>query len=923
MATSSDAASGLVQSSLSVAGDLRGLLQAGADASASGRSVEGTAEADAAITQAVAGLDAPIQIGDQGTLNVLQSAVASASAATVAGPLASATAQFNAIPGSPASGVFGGLIDSSATAVDVTVGSGALLSVSVEEQLAATATNVSGGSEASASLPSADGLLAISAAIGSEGRVQVQVDADLSATASTVGLNASSGDARASASADRVAAITADTPLASLPDPSTLAFGGAGVVQASAGSGSDPVSLSATASSVRTAADATTTSTLVAGISDQGSFSGQMIAGGPLTVTSGASLSQRAVASSVAAAADASGRGDGVFGVQLGSLSSGSTTALDGAAIASVETAASSQAGAATSSASLGFVEGAVLSSTNAAEDASLRGSADASLSARATNVGGASAPVLAEAENSGWVVGLESTSTMTVGGDATLEALGELQAAARAKSVAGEAIAAAATREADVRGFTNVSSFDSISIGGSASLAASAIVSLSAQAQSQVDARAESGGVVSSSLDRLGIVGLELGGLELSVAHDTYMVGRAGLSQAARALSVDGDALAAAISDRTIAVQANSPLSVGGDARVDVSTALSSSAQAATVQGASRSELASATQSALYKDPPPTTPTPMVVGGSLQINATGIAQASSVDAGSAASTAQVDHNFVSAVHLSGAPVTVGTDASLQVAASSSQQARAANVGSASSSGSALSSVAAADQIGALQRINLNVGGDLGPSAFSAQLTAEAQSHNAVASGSSSARAGADPSGSGTLVRGLFEADLNIGGDTGGATPLQSQAGANLRAEAVGLVGPAMAQAGNGAAQLIGIGASDLSIGRRALLRSQAEGQVQAGAESVRDDATAAGQQSAFGWQQSNMNAGESGQMRLLAGLSQTVLARSVLGDSASSVQSSTVAADNAAFAFGSSASLHFDSRSLAQGTSQSVAGAV
>jgi len=360
VATSTDSSTALQEGELKIGAGLTSTLQAGSAATVSGTTVEGTATGTAEILQAVGALNNPIEVGTQGSLQVVQTAVAKADAVTVNGATSTAIARLDdGTGGGTAAGSFGGIIDTAVTAKDLSIGSAGQIQVSVDDSATATAVNTAGAATANAITAGVDGLFAISAAVGSSGSLQVQVDNDLSAAATTVGTAPGSGDATALASAVRVAAITADDP--TNPDPSTISFGTAGSIKASAGVIGDPIALAATATSVATPATATTTAGQIAAITDQLTTNGTIESGAALAVDVSGVTSQVAKATSVegdATAASGFGgtkiaNGDVLFGVQIGTLSVGTDATLVAAASGNLAAAATTTAGDAAAAATL------------------------------------------------------------------------------------------------------------------------------------------------------------------------------------------------------------------------------------------------------------------------------------------------------------------------------------------------------------------------------------------------------------------------------------------------------------------------------------------------------------------------------------------------------------------------------------------
>ncbi|MEB3332403.1 MAG: hypothetical protein VKI83_07935 [Synechococcaceae cyanobacterium] len=938
VATSVDSATGLDASSLSVGAGLSGTVEALASSAALATTIDGTAASDASVTQAVASLNSPLSVGDQATLLAVESGLITASASTVNGTIAAAHALFDdgSAGGSPVAGLFGGVLDTAATAVDLSLGGSSRLEVQVANTASASASNTGGDATSRAALPSSDGLLAITAEIGSAGSVQVQVDADLTATATTVGIAVNPADATARAEASRVAAITAVNDAGS--DPSSLRFGADGVIEATAGSAADPVTLTASATSVSGAAAASTELIWLAGITDSYTAGGVIQAGDDLTIEAGAALDQSSNASSVAADATATGNVLAVFGTQLGSLSSGADTDLDSRAVVSLASRATSSDGAATATNELFALEGAWLADTLVSQSADLNARATAELLASASNVGDAIADATASSQLSSWLVGLETPGPLRAGSDAEINAAGALEAEASASSVAGAASAKAASFLANVRGFSNITSYDPIEVGGELTLQGTATSRLQSGAETigtaadPARAAALVGGEEVTPLGRFGNVALEISGLSLSVGEEASLNGSATLAQSATARAVSGDVLAGAFTDRSIGIQTNTALEIGGDARIEATALQGASVSANTVQGASEAVVASATNAALLKDASsfPLLPAPTTAGGSLTLQALsatiGSASATSVDAGSGTvAAASVNQDRVYGISLAGGDLDAGDGASITTTASSLQQAAAGNIGPAagSNSGGASAAVAGSDQIFAVDAVNLNVGADLSGFAATARLAGQASSSNVRASGLSEARAGAAGTTDGTLVLGVTDAQLTIGGDTAPDAGINVLAAADLQAKARGVAGEATAAAGDDAARVIGIRDTQISAGGRVGLTSAAESTLRADAGSVTDDVTGSARQATIGLLQTGLSAGDDARLAAVAQLSNTVLSSTVLGDASTTLASLSQGINDNMLAIGDSAVISSRAVSEARGVAQSVLGSV
>jgi hypothetical protein len=948
VASSSDSSTALQEVDLQVGSGFTTNLQATSAAAATGRTVDGISDTKSTVTQAVVALDSTIEVGAQATLQVVQAATTKAEAISVGGATSTAAARFDdgTGAGGAAAGAFGGLIDTTANAKDLSVGSAAQIVVSVDDSAAATATNTAGAATASAIAPGIDGLYAITAEIGTSGALQAQVAADFVATASTVGTSPVSGNAEATASAARVSAITANNDASA--DPSTISFGAGGSIKATAGVAADPIALAATATSVATDATATTAAAQVAGITDQGSLDGVINSGAALTLEVSAATTQVAKATTVEGAAKAAGgsggsttgpvAGDVVYGVQIGKLDVGTDTNLVATAVGNLAATATTTAGAADAAATLPVSAAAMFKDFLVGDAATVLAQADMKLDARATSTGG-TATASSENPNEpvtglGSVAGFQAVNGFQVGTEGQLDGRGTLQATATAVSVAGDSTANTVTSEADSRGvvlFSPAGSTDPLSIGGDAQIRGTAISAVAASAQTvgavgaAADATAQVGGTPTGT-NLLFTAGLDFSGaVPVQLGQDANLNGLADLQRSALAQTVTGDGLAGAFSDRTIGMVSNTPLSVGESAVINLTASMQGTAKATTVDGSSTGTEASNVLAGLYADGGPP-PRPIAMGQNLQFNsqATGnsAAFATSIDAGAgAAAKATVNQDQVYGVGLSGETISAGSNTSFRSIASSTQLAQASNNGPAGTpnNGAAIATVAEEDWISGVDGANLKVGIDLNGYTAKASLGASASTSNIAATGDSKASVGVSTLG--TFVRGVNDGDITVGGNVVGPVGIDSQAVATLTATSKAVSGPATAGVGDALSGVIGVDSSAISVGGKLPLLAQAQGVVSSDAVSVAGVATSNANQSSIGLRQSSLDVGTIGEVRSLASLANTVTARSVLGNSVINGTSTVLAVDGTNMTFGSSATLTFTSSGQGRVGSETVSG--
>jgi hypothetical protein len=943
VATSTDSSTALQEGELKIGAGLSSTLQASSAATAGGTTVEGTATGTAEILQAVGALNNPIEVGAQASLQVIQTAVAKADAVTVNGATSTAIARLDdGTGGGTAAGPFGGIIDTAATAKDLSIGSAGQIQVSVDDSATATALNTAGAATANAITAGVDGLFAISAAVGTSGSLQAQVDTDLSAAATTVGTAPGSGDATALASAVRVAAITADDPTKA--DPSTISFGAAGSIKASAGVIADPIALAATATSVATPASATTRAGQVAAITDQLTTKGTIESGAALALDVSGVTSQVARATSVEGNATAASgfagtltdNGDVLFGAQIGTLSVGTDAALLAVASGNLAAAATTTAGDAEAAAALPRAMAANFKDFEVGTAAKIQTQADVILDAKATSTGGAAtaASEVPDGKVSGGVAGFQATGSLAVGTEAQLDGLASLKAAATAVTVAGAAEAKAGSDQADSHGVIFINALGDFGIGGDAQLRGIASSTLTATAQTvgavgaAADATAQAGGQDGVAGNAPVItVGLDFNGQSLGLGQAATLTGSADLLVSALAQTVTGDGQAEALSDRSVGLQSNLPLSVGENALIDARAGQQTTARAITVDGQTTAVNTSALLAGVNQDAGATAA--LSVGTDLSFNAqasgNATAIASSIDAGAGGSAAAtVNQDSVFGTFLGGtSPIQAGASASLRSGASSIQAAQASNFGPAGTpnNGAVTADVAGADLISGVRTTAVEVGTNLTGFTARASLDGQASSSNVAATGLSAANVGV--TGGGVNVQGIFGGDISVGGTAAGPVGIDSQATATLQATSRAISGAATSTVGAADALVLAIGDSDLKVGTQLPLLAQSQAVSTADAGAVTGIATGLSNLSSIGLQNSSLEVGTSGQVRALASLSNTVLARSVFGNSVTTGDSLVQAINNTDMGFGAAATLTFNSSSQGRVNGESVAGGV
>lgn len=948
MASSTDSSTALQEVDLKVGSGLSTNLQASSAAAATGRTVDGISDTTATVTQAVVALNSTIDVGAQATVQVVQAATTKADAVSVGGASSTAVATFDSGTGSgvPA-GAFGGLIDTAATAKDLSIGSAGQIVVSVDDSAAATATNTAGNATASAIAPGIDGLYAITAEVGTTGALQAQVAADFAATATTVGTSLTAGVADATATAVRIAAITADaTPTA---DPSTISFGAGGSIKAVSGVAADPISLAATATSVAAPATSTTTAGTVAGITDQLTNKGVIDSGAALSLEATGATTQVSKATTVEGDATAnsgvgtSTKGDVLFGVQIGTLTVGTDSTMVVAATGNLSAAAATTAGDASAAATLPRVMGANIDTLDVGSSTNVQALADLSLDAKATSTAGTAtaSSQIPDSNVSGGVAAFQVTKMLDVGTAAQINGIGNLKGAATATSVAGAADAKAGTGQADSHGvvFINTAPTDDFGIGGDAKITGVAATALTATAQAvgsvaaDADAKAQAGG-----LNVIGVnpnvitIGIDFPANSVSLSQSAVMVGSGDLKLSSLGQTVTGDSEAATLSDYTVGLRSNTnnSFSVGKAADLNVTAAQQTSARAITVDGTSTAVQGSSVLAGLFQDTSGGS-SPLAVGTDISLNAqasgTSLAVATSIDAGANGSaSATVNNDGVYGTNLGGSQINIGASALLRSTATSIQSAQASNIGPAGTpnNGAVTADVAGDDAIAGVRASALTVGTNLLGYTAKASFDGQASSSNVAATGDSKANVGV--TNGGLQVYGIRDSDIMVGGTAAGSVGIDSQSTAAMQATSRAVAGAALANVGASDALVVGIGSNGgtkISIGTQLPLLSQAQATVTSDAASVQGGATANSNLTSIGLQQTTFEVGTVGQVRSIAGLANTLTARSVLGSSSIAGSSTVQAVDTSNLTFGSSANLTFTSSGQGRVGGESVTGTV
>jgi hypothetical protein len=261
MPTNTQTIVGIEASALDVGDNGQIAVQAGTVAApntnvATGISVSGDSDTQALTAMQVGLLDSTVDIGNAGTLSVVEVSTAAATGTTVNGK-AEALADYQ--------GETGGILDTAATPLtdEIQIGAGGTVAVTVDNSASAASTAVEGISSASAQFTAGSfGVLDSDIDAGAGGTISVSIDANADAKANSIGPIAGDGDATALAQfTGPTAGIFATTAGAA-----DIDIGDAGTISALAGVTADPLSLSATAFTVNGEAKAEALASTIAGI---------------------------------------------------------------------------------------------------------------------------------------------------------------------------------------------------------------------------------------------------------------------------------------------------------------------------------------------------------------------------------------------------------------------------------------------------------------------------------------------------------------------------------------------------------------------------------------------------------------------------------------------------------------------------------
>ena len=551
-------------------------LRATADANSKSQatSVNGIAEAQSEVTKAVGVLDSSITAGGAVAANIIQNGVADADATTVnkvGNPASSAFAWFT--------GQTGGMLDSTATDVDVTVGDNADINVRADNVADADAGNVAGAALAKAQVNETYGLENIGVSVGADGTVLADVDVDSTASAATVGASGATADANAEADATNVVAIQ-DLGGGSAAANST--FGGDALITANAGTSADRVKLAADATTTVGDATATSDSTLIAGIDGDGTEIVQV--GGDASVTARGYADLDAAAVSTTGDSTAASTAAAVNGAEIDTLNVGADGVLKGFAATDADVSAATATGSADADNTLSESKGLdldILSIGGDALDANgntgVVGSAVADLSTSADAV-----TSTADADGAvGTAIGADLGAT-TVGNDASIAGVTDLNGTAAANSVGG-----AATANSIATTSTGTKTSGATSIGADGNLSATADSNQLAQAVS-VDANADADATTTTN------IGLDADSTT-TIGGTASLNAKALNSNVATATSTDATATATADADNNVGADVEGAIAVGAGGSFTGVADLNLAATALTVGNDSAADVADA----------------------------------------------------------------------------------------------------------------------------------------------------------------------------------------------------------------------------------------------------------------------------------------------------------------------------------------
>jgi hypothetical protein len=918
-------------------------IQAGTTATpntntATGTTVEGSADVTADTINQVAALDSTISIGNGGVVTVNEVSTTTASATNVGADTidSTATAEYT--------GNTGGIIDvidaaavpaNTDAANDITIGNAGQVLVTVDNIATATANSIAGDAEGTADFASSYGLLNTEVTAGAGATVSANVDANAAATAVTIGDPAGAtvpADATATASFSGVTAGIYSDATGS----GDISIGGGGTVSGLAGQTSDALSLVASATTVTGDAGSEASATTIAGIGGAGTTDISVGAAG--VVTGGAVLSSSSTATTTLGNAEADTTATEIIGIgaadtQIDIGTTGQLTAVASVNAASSATSVTGVTGVAATAdantdldlvAALGTGAGDV---TVGSDSVVVASAASTSTATAASTAGGGVGQNTVATVNNDLVTGVD-LDTLVAGNNASLTATATSTQTANASTIgavggaatdAAQAIAATTDQIIGVNNTAVDFGNDASKLSVSATLAATAISSNVNGADSSSEAGLGSdvfginGGTVDVGNNLTGVNGLRVDATS---------------NLTATATGVDGTADADAGSSATSVV--------GIDAvSIDVGNSGNITAVAASTLAATASTTAAAATADAYQTGDGVLDTDITVGndGNLTAQTTLIGNATATtvgpNGGAADATANLDLDGNGISQAAGFSIDIGDVGNVSGTSFNSGGAIAQTTnGSATADGNVIAEginlVAADSDItigGAGNVTGLAVLGTLnstGNLANQIGVTASAVSDDATATGNFD--------GAGIFGVNGVEALITAGGRDGDITG-QVFAGGNVTASTTGDAAGDNATATISASDLFGISNVDLIGGQSGTnqVRGTAFGDFDATATSVAGDAIGTSTTSAYGifGGAAADDLTVSGSVLAQAQLSNTVTATTVSGNAVATATSNAIGLSDYNVTIISGGSLTANAFSNASSTATSVGGNV
>lgn len=842
---------------------MQSLIQAGTAAapnftSASAIAVDGPGTAVAETTNQVSLLDSTLDIASVGSISVSEVSTTIATATNVGGAGAlgsSATAGYT--------GITGGIIDSTATSSgDIKIGASAQIAAQVDNTTTAAATSTAGNADGNATITGSYGLLDTDVTAGAAGSLIANLDANAIASTTTVGSITSFANATAESKFSNDTAAIYSTAFGQ----GDISVGNNGSVIGLAGANTDPLSLSATATTNTGNAIANALSNYViagiggtetnleignAGVITANAFVDAASSASTVTADGASAPAAQATTTIAEVAALGSGFGRGV-------VSTGSDATVTAVAASNSNATATSTNGAGQDTIAQvtnGLVSGINLEALDAGNNASLSVNASSTQSALASTVAAAGGAALDEATaqvaGSNAVYGIYQTNVYIDNNANKFSVTASLAGTATSKNVNGAASNSEAGLNNDVtainRGLVDVGN----SLTGGSDLRIDATSNITATAAG-VDGTANSyagGNSVSG-------VTSEINGIKnsaIAIGNSGNIASIAASRVGASSTTTAGDANAYAGQDGKAIFE--TPLTIGNDGSINAQTTLVGNAAATAVGAATTAANATA---------------------NLDLNAIGIDQPTvAINIGD---TGNVSGNAFA----SGGAVAQTTSGS--ATAISDVISKGISLGDGTSAPSANINISGTGSVNGLGLIGALASTDGVSSPI--LVTASAVSDDATAIGVFS--------GSGISGIDGFENQITAGAKGGDITG-QVFAGGTVMASTIGKVIGNVAYATIQPSTIVGISDVDLIGGQAvsSMIKGSAIGTFNTTASSIAGDAVGLSDNNAYGIFGGSTGAADTlnvnGNVTSIAQLSNTVVANTVAGNADSTTNNSAI----------------------------------